>query len=112
MLNTIHRLQLATRIHVALLCRAGEGVDVVRMLRERGYADEALELCREAGDLSLNELADDFSDTLAAENARLHLARAALSARESLAQIPLGSAPGFAQQARWARAPSGEIALN
>jgi hypothetical protein len=92
MLSTLHRLQLATRIHVALLCKAGEGVDVMRMLRERDYADEALELCRDAGDLSLHDLADDFSDTLAAEDARLHLARAARSTREALAQIPLGEA--------------------
>lgn len=92
MLNTLHRLQLATRIHVALLCKAGEGVDVMRMLREREYADEAIELCRGAGALWLNDLADDFSDTLAAEDARLHMARAAQSTREALARIPLGEA--------------------
>lgn len=91
MLSTLHRLQLATRIHIALLCKAGEGVDVVRMLRERDYADGALDLCREAGDLSLNDLADDFSDTLAAEDARRHLARAARSARAALAHIALGN---------------------
>jgi hypothetical protein len=104
MLSTIHRLQLATRIHIALLCKAGEGVDVVRMLRERDYADGALELCREAGDLSLNDLADDFSDTLAAEDARLHLARAAQSAREALSHIALGD------ELRIVR-PSREVAL-
>jgi hypothetical protein len=112
MRSTLHRLQLATRIHVALLCKAGAGVDVVRMLRERDYADEALELCRDAGVLSLNELADDYSDTLAAEDAQLHLTRAALSAREALSQIRLGHATEVLPHAHRTLAPSREVALN
>jgi hypothetical protein len=111
MLSTLHRLQLATRIHVALLCKAGTGVDVVRMLRESDYAHEALELCRGSGDLSLNDLADNFDDTLAAENARLHLVRAAQSAREALAQIALGTTTDLASQPRRPVASSHEVAL-
>jgi len=110
MLTTLHRLQLAARIHVGLLHRVGAGVDLVRMLRERDYANEALELCRQAGDFALNDLADSYSDTLAAEDARLHLAHAALSARKALAQIALGEAARSGAPSHWAAAR--EIALH
>ena len=114
MLTTIHRLQLATRIHIALLCRRGEGVDVPRMLRQRDYADEALELCRDIDDSgALSELADDFDDVNAAADAKAHLAVAAQLTRTALAQIPLCGSPAHAGTAGslWAGLKPGHAAF-
>jgi hypothetical protein len=102
-----NRLHLATRIHFTLLRELGEGVDVGRMLRQRDYADEVLNVCRGLEDFALVELADRFDDATAAESARKHMAQAAQRARLALAQIPRRSAGAAAQTMDWSAQTSG-----
>lgn len=59
-------LQLATRIHHALLREIGSGIDIGAMLREQRYASEILYLCRACEDLALRTLGECF-ETLAQE---------------------------------------------
>lgn len=106
MTASFSRLQLATRIHFALLRTLGEGVDVSRMLRQRAYADEVIEICRSLIDPRLMDLADRFDDQTAAEDARAHMAHAALEARAALAQIPRRN-PTAAQPMGWTAVTSG-----
>lgn len=100
------RLQLATRIHIALLRTLGEGVDVSRMLRQRPYGDEVIEICRSLLEPGLVDLADRFDDLTAAEDARAHMAHSALEARAALAQIPRRR-PAAAQSLGWTAVTSG-----
>ena len=81
------RLQLATRIHFGLVREHGLGIDVGRMLRERGYALEVLRRCRGAVSFSLLDLAERFDALSAADDARTHLECAALRARAALAEL-------------------------
>lgn len=106
MSSTFTRLQLATRIHFALLRAIGEGIDVGRMLRQRDYADEVLNVCRGLEDLSMAELADRFDDHTADESARACLEEAAREARRALAQIPR-RAPDTPQDMGWSKDTSG-----
>lgn len=103
---TFTRLHLATRIHFALRRELGDGIDVGRMLRDREYADEVLGVCRGTEDYALVDLADRFDDASAAEDTKVHMARAAQRARAALAQIPR-RAPVVAQELDWARHTSG-----
>lgn len=102
-----NRLQLATRIHFGLLRALGEGIDVGRMLRQRGYADLVLEVCRGVGDGLMVELADRFDDATAEESARECLAEAAREARRALALIPRRAPPLTAQDLHWSDHTSG-----
>ncbi len=104
--NTFNRLHLATRIHFGLLRTLGEGVDVARMLRQREYADEVLNVCRGLEEFAIVELADRFDDATAEESARACLAEAAREARRALAQIPR-RAPVTAQAMSWSDQTSG-----
>lgn len=106
MTASFSRLQLATRIHFALLRALGEGVDVGRMLRQRAYGDEVIEICRSLIDPSLVHLADRFDDQTAAEDARAHMAHAALEARAALAQLPRRK-NAAAQSMGWTAVTSG-----
>nr|MBA3625488.1 hypothetical protein [Methylibium sp.] len=85
-MTALTRLHLATRIHLALLRELKQGIDVRRMLSERDYAEEVLEICRGIDDLALLEMADRFDDESAAEDAKAHMAEAAQRARAALAQ--------------------------
>ena len=105
-MTALTRLHLATRIHLALLRELKQGIDVRRMLRERDYAEEVLEVCRGIDDLALLEMADRFDDENAAEDARAHMAEAAQRARAALAEIPK-RAPGVPQDLAWSRHTSG-----
>ena len=106
MTASFSRLQLATRIHIALRRALGEGVDVSRMLRQRPYADEVIEICRSLLEPSLVDLADRFDDLTAAEDARAHMAHAALEARAALAQLPRRN-PAAAEPMAWTAVTSG-----
>lgn len=106
MTPAFNRFHLATRIHFALLRQLGEGIDVGRMLKQRDYADEVLQICRGIDDFALVELADRFDDASAAESARNHMAQAALRARAALAQIPLRRAAA-PQELAWSGHTSG-----
>lgn len=59
-------LQLATRIHHALMREIGSGIDIGAMLREQRYASEILYLCRACEDPALRTLGECF-ETLAQE---------------------------------------------
>jgi hypothetical protein len=81
------RMQLAARIHFALVREHGVGVDVGRMLRQRDYALQVLRRCRGAASFALLDLADRFDALSAAEDARAHLECAARRARAALAEL-------------------------
>jgi hypothetical protein len=100
------RLQLATRIHLALLRLVGEGVDLTRMLRERTYAHEVLGVCRSLDDRDLLALADRFDEITAAESAQRHMQVAAREARAALALLPRRTAD-VPQEMPWSRHTSG-----
>ncbi len=104
--TTFTRLQLATRIHFALLRNLGEGIDVGRMLRQRDYADEALNVCRSLDDDGLFDLANRFEEATAAENAKVHMDVAAKAARAALALIPRRG-PVTPQEMPWSQQTSG-----
>lgn len=104
--TTFNRLHLATRIHFGLLRVLGEGIDVGRMLRQRDYADEVLNVCRGLEEYSIVELADRFDDATAEESARECMALAARDARHALAQIP-HRAPVTVQDLSWSDHTSG-----
>ncbi len=104
--TTFTRLQLATRIHFALLRNLGEGIDVGRMLRQRDYADEALNVCRSLDDDGLFDLAKRFEEATAAENAKVHMDVAAKAARAALALIPRRG-PVTPQEMPWSQQTSG-----
>lgn len=95
------------RIHFALRRELGESVDVGRMLNDRAYADEMLDLCRAIPDHTLVDLADRFDDASAAENARLHMAAAARRARLELSRIPRRGPAMTPQTMEWSRHTSG-----
>jgi hypothetical protein len=103
---TFTRLHLATRIHFGLLRAIGEGIDVGRMLRQRDYAEEVLNVCRGLEDLAMAELADRFDDYTADESARACMEQAAREARRALAQIPR-RAPTVPQDMSWSSQTSG-----
>lgn len=105
-MTALTRLHLATRIHLALLRELKQGIDVRRMLRERDYAEEVLDVCRGIDDLALLEMADRFDDENAAEDARAHMAEAAQRARAALAEIPRRGF-GVPQDMAWSRHTSG-----
>ncbi|MBA2723181.1 MAG: hypothetical protein H0U56_09880 [Methylibium sp.] len=105
-MTALTRLHLATRIHLALLRELKQGIDVRRMLSERDYAEEVLEICRGIDDLALLEMADRFDDESAAEDAKAHMAEAAQRARAALAQIPK-RAFAVPQDLAWSRHTSG-----
>jgi len=59
--STNRRLQLATRIHYALLRETGIGVDVSRLLKQPLYARDVLLVCEACGDpRDLRRLATAF----------------------------------------------------
>lgn len=105
-MTALTRLHLAARIHLALLRELKQGVDVRRMLREREYAEQVLDVCRGIDDLALLEMADRFDDESAAEDAKVHMAEAAARARAALAQIPRRGA-SVPQDLSWSRHTSG-----
>ncbi len=105
-MTALTRLHLATRIHLALLRELKQGIDVRRMLRERDYAEEVLDVCRGIDDLALLEMADRFDDENAAEDARAHMAEASRRARAALAEIPK-RAPAVPQEMAWSQHTSG-----
>lgn len=105
-MTALTRLHLATRIHLALLRELKQGIDVRRMLRERDYAEEVLDVCRGIDDLALLEMADRFDDETAAEDARAHMAEAARRARAALAEIPRRT-PSVPQDLAWSQHTSG-----
>jgi hypothetical protein len=107
MATSFNRLHLATRIHFGLLRTLGEGIDVARMLRQRGYADLVLDVCRGVGEFSIVELADRFDDATAEESARECMAEAAREARRALALIPRRAPPVTAQDMNWSDHTSG-----
>lgn len=104
--TTFTRLQLATRIHFALLRNLGEGIDVARMLRQRDYADEALNVCRGLDDDGLLDLVHRFEEATAVENAKVHMDAAAKAARAALALIPRRG-PVTPQEMPWSQQTSG-----
>lgn len=104
--TALTRLHLATRIHLALLRELKLGIDVRRMLRERDYADEVLDVCRGIDDLALLEMADRFDDASAAEDAKAHMEEAARRARAALAEIPRRT-PLVPQELAWSQNTSG-----
>jgi len=103
---TFTRLHLATRIHFGLLRAIGEGIDVDRMLRQRDYAEEVLNVCRGLEDPAMADLADLFDDYTADESARACMEQAAREARRELAQIPK-RAPTVPQDMSWSSQTSG-----
>lgn len=105
--TALTRLHLATRIHLALLRELKLGIDVRRMLRERDYADEVLDVCRGIDDLALLEMADRFDDASAAEDAKAHMEEAARRARAALAEIPRRGPPAVPQDMAWSHNTSG-----
>ncbi len=106
MTASLTRLHLATRMHFGLLRLLGEGLDVARMLRDRDYADEAINICRSLDDFALLELAERFGEANAVEDVKVHLAAAARSAREALAMIPRRG-PSVPQEMTWSQQTSG-----
>jgi hypothetical protein len=68
--STNRRLQLATRIHYALLRAIGTGIDVGRLLKQPLYARDVLLVCEACGDShDLRRLAAAFRGaSLAAED--------------------------------------------
>lgn len=58
------RLQLATRIHYALLRELGHGIDVGRLLKQPLYARDALLVCDACGGNDLQRLAKAFRGAL------------------------------------------------
>ncbi|MFN3298028.1 hypothetical protein [Caldimonas sp.] len=55
-----HRLQIATRIHFALLRELGSGIDVGLMLSRELYALDVLNVCRASENEELERLAEQF----------------------------------------------------
>ncbi|CAN5807555.1 hypothetical protein BH09PSE5_BH09PSE5_18470 [soil metagenome] len=53
-------LQIATRIHYALLREIGTGIDIGAMLRQQGYAREVIYLCRACSDPEIRALGEHF----------------------------------------------------
>ena len=106
MTATFTRLHLATRIHFTLLRLLGEGIDVGRMLRERDYAEEALNVCRGLDNFALLDLAERFGVANATEDVKVHMAEAARAARAALARIPRRG-PSAAQEMAWSQQTSG-----
>jgi hypothetical protein len=58
------RLQLATRIHYALLRELGQGVDVGRLLKQPAYARDVLLVCDACSGNDLPRLAKAFRGAL------------------------------------------------
>lgn len=59
-MDSTQRLQIATRIHYALLRHLGEGIDVGVLLRSRAEAREVMWVCQASGDEELIALARQF----------------------------------------------------
>ena len=58
--STNRRLQLATRIHYALLREIGQGIDVGRLLKHPLYARDVLLVCEACSGHDLRRLATAF----------------------------------------------------
>ena len=58
--STNRRLQLATRIHYALLREIGQGIDVGRLLKQPLYARDVLLVCDACAGHDLRRLATAF----------------------------------------------------
>lgn len=110
MWSTFNRLQLAARLHLALRYKHGVGIDVRLLLRHRRYAKEALELCHESGDHSLSELASQFEEVSAEEDAKAHMAVAAEATRLELAELlPQANRKKAAATGRRGTAPAPQL---
>jgi hypothetical protein len=72
-------LQIATRIHHALLRQIGTGIDIGAMLKEQRYADEVLYLCRACDDPEIRALVADFEKLSPVDEASGDPARSAAS---------------------------------
>ena len=66
-MNANTRLQIATRIHFALLRHLGEGIDLGAMLKRPSEAREVLWVCEASGDAELVALARQYQRTVALE---------------------------------------------
>ncbi len=66
-MNANIRLQIATRIHFALLRHLGEGIDVGVMLKQPAEAREVLWVCEASGDAELMALAHQYQRAVALE---------------------------------------------
>jgi hypothetical protein len=66
-LNANIRLQIATRIHFALLRHLGEGIDLGAMLKQPAEAREVLWVCEASGDAELMALAHQYRRAVALE---------------------------------------------
>lgn len=66
-MNANTRLQIATRIHFALLRHLGEGIDVGVMLKQPDEAREVLWVCEASGDAELMALAHQYQRAVALE---------------------------------------------
>ena len=54
------QLQMATRIHFALLRQFGENIEITDLIKNQGVAREALWVCEASGDIELMDLARQF----------------------------------------------------
>lgn len=60
-----HRLQLANRIHLALMRELGQGIDVKQMLGSTRYARDVLLVCRAYPGSELQRLGEEFRQATA-----------------------------------------------
>ena len=97
--SLIGRLQLAQRIHQALVHEIDHAIEVERLLTDARYARDVLLVC--------DALAGSEAPSLAAQFRLMPIPMPAVAAAGAGARGP-GSAPGHAQQATdWARDTSG-----
>jgi len=93
--STNRRLQLATRIHYALLRETGIGADVSRLLKQPLYARDVLLVCEACGDAhDLRRLATAFrAASLAAAEGNPHGAASGFGASQDWSSSPLSMPP-------------------
>jgi hypothetical protein len=94
--STNRRLQLATRIHYALLREVGCGIDVGRLLKQALYARDVLLVCDACSGHDLRRLATAFraaSMPASAGDADASGFGASQSGSSSLASLPAESVP-------------------
>jgi len=60
-----HRLQLAHRIHLGLLCQLGQGIDVKQLLVNALYARDVLLVCQAYPGTELQRLGPQFREATA-----------------------------------------------
>jgi len=96
--STNRRLQLATRIHYALLRDIGQGIDVGRLLKHPLYARDVLLVCDACSGHDLRRLATAFrgvsmSDAMGGSASDASGFGASQSWPASLASMPPDSVP-------------------